>query len=1173
VSWNGKGFEVAAVAPDGVDVNGVLVRRKELIEGDVIRVGDLDLVLLNGSDEKVKATALGSAAPAKTTKRHEEPRREEPRREVLKREEPLHEELDHDDLEPLPAEISDRDLELLTAGEIEIPVVQPEARPKKAKAEPRREEPVPPDEPTAQPPRGEPKFDDGSDPEELPVLPVEPVAKPAAEPLPKAPATRPESAGVWGRFRGRRRPGEQDALKSPLVLGLGGLSLALVLVAAAIWLLIGREGANRLYEAATADREARRYAEAIERYEQFLKEYPSDSRADDARYEPGRTRVERYTAGASPDWDKAIQEFDRFAKASRDEPEFDQHRDLFLDLAGAIASGAAADAVRSGGREPLAAAAEGGKLYDRYAPADGSANSVRDRLAKEYAAAETAVRKQEYFDEAAKKIEAALAKSDLAAAFETRANLLNRYPDLASNKRVQTLLTRTLETERKLVRPVTAEDARPEAAPPAGSAVLTLVGHTQARAGEVSDGRLVFALARDAVVGLDAVTGRPRWRRAVGLGTPFFPVEVEASVPALLAFDASRNELLLIRRNDGEPLWRAAVGAAAVGPPLVTQGQIDLATADGRLLRFALETGAPLAGVAFPQGVVGPPVLADGGERLVLFGDRATAYTLDLRSLEVGAVSFTGQAAGAIDAPPAPFGKLVIACENDRLDSAVVRAFAVDAESGSLRQVAAERINGRTRQPLVARGNVLFVPSSPERITAFSISDDAGQPPLTQLAGVQIPDAQDVPTFLVTGPEGMLWEAGSALRKMRLGPKGLELLPGIVAPGRHTQPPQESGESLFVARSLASSPAVYVSQADREAMTGTWRTVLGGSILAAAIAGQAGTLVTDAGQAAVLSKTEQAGFVDAKPLPRWDEASPDPLQATTLFDGRAAVWRGGAAPLLWLVRPGEEPGQPRSVAAAPECAPVALDGGLVLPLPGKLEWLPDGNGSAVEAFLLPIGAEGQTNPKWKSLARLDGERFAVLDDAGALRVLAVRREPLPHLAEVASASLGKASEQPIAGADGKIVAAIDRQVRLLDPAGLRPLAEAALDRPVTGGPWVADGSVVVQTAAGAVVALDGERLTEQWRVAFDSPTAGGPIRASDGWIVASQTGTVLSVGDEGAERTRVDLGESLTGLHRIGESVFAATLGGSLLPLSMDGFNPSAADSASEGPPAGSAQR
>src|SRR5690606_20583107 len=142
--------------------------------------------------------------------------------------------------------------------------------------------------------------------------------------------------------------------------------------------------------------------------------------------------------------------------------------------------------------------------------------------------------------------------------------------------------------------------------------VVTLISHTQARAGTVSDGRLVFAVAGDALVGLDAVTGRPVWRVPIGLDTPFFPIEVDASLPALLAFDASRNELILLRRDTGEPVWRTATGAAASGPPLITQGQIDLATSDGRLIRFDLETGKPLTTVSFSQTVIGPPVLTSG---------------------------------------------------------------------------------------------------------------------------------------------------------------------------------------------------------------------------------------------------------------------------------------------------------------------------------------------------------------------------------------------------------------------------------------------------------------------------------------------------------------------------------------------------------------------------------
>src|SRR5690606_29461872 len=147
----------------------------------------------------------------------------------------------------------------------------------------------------------------------------------------------------------------------------------------------------------------------------------------------------------------------------------------------------------------------------------------------------------------------------------------------------------------------------------------------------------------------------------------------------------------------------------------IAQGQIDVATNDGRLLRFVLDTGETVGAVRFPQPIVGPPVLAADGERLVVFGEASTAYTLDLRSLAVQAVSYTGQAAGAIDVPPLALGKLLIVCENDQLETSVVRAFAIDAETGVVRPAAATRINGRIYTAPVARGILLFVSSSPER--------------------------------------------------------------------------------------------------------------------------------------------------------------------------------------------------------------------------------------------------------------------------------------------------------------------------------------------------------------------------------------------------------------------------------------------------------------------------
>ncbi|MGC1275888.1 MAG: PQQ-binding-like beta-propeller repeat protein, partial [Planctomycetaceae bacterium] len=864
VSWNGSAFEVAAVAETGVDVNGVLVRRKELTSGDVIQVGNYRLAFRRSRDI-VAAAAESTAAESAAT--NPPARGERRRRPEAPAESPR--ELNDDDWAALSGE---------SAAEESTPAFMDARRSRSKRAE--------------QAEHVETHREATGDDEPVLLDEVPKTPRPSEKPTPSPPAAAQteKPVGTIGRLRHTKRPGDQDILTSPLVLGIGGLSLLLLLAAGTFWLLMDREAADRLYGAAVADREAGRYAQAIRNYEQFLLEFPTDDRGTDARFALGLTRIERYAGGSSPDFEKAQTAFESFVRGHRDLDGFDAQRDSLRKLARQMTAGASDSAVRTGDRKLLNSAEQARQSFDRYASSDGSVDDVRQELTNKINAATAAVRKREFFDAAAAKIDAAIAKNDFMAAFGTRSDLLTRYPDLAGDKRVRALLAKSLAAEKTLVKSVPPAVNEANAEGSTAPVALTLVGHTQARAGEVSDGRLVFAVARDSLVGLDAVTGRPRWRTSIGLDTPFFPVAVDASVPALIAFDATRNELMLLRREDGTPLWRTPVGGAASGPPLVAQGQIDLTTADGRLVRFALDTGEAVASLQFPQPVVGPAVLTGEGERLVVFGDQATAYTLDLRSLAVQAVSFTGQSAGSIDVPPQALGKMVLVCENDRLDSSVVRAFALDAESGTLSQVASERIDGLVRELPVARGNLLFVPSSLERITPLSVSDDAGQPPLTRLGAIQIPEGKDVSTFLVPGPDGMLWAAGSALRKLRLVAKGLELLPDSLAAGRHTQPPQASGESLFVARSLPSAPAVYVSQADREAMTGSWRTVLGAAIVAYASDDDAASLVTESGQAAIVSgdKATSGSFIDARSLSQWDEEAPEPLHGAMFDDGRAA---------------------------------------------------------------------------------------------------------------------------------------------------------------------------------------------------------------------------------------------------------------------------------------------
>ena len=59
ISWQHKNFEVTAASPEGVQFNGTTVRHHLLTPGDVLRVGDVDIVLV----EESRNAALAQAAP------------------------------------------------------------------------------------------------------------------------------------------------------------------------------------------------------------------------------------------------------------------------------------------------------------------------------------------------------------------------------------------------------------------------------------------------------------------------------------------------------------------------------------------------------------------------------------------------------------------------------------------------------------------------------------------------------------------------------------------------------------------------------------------------------------------------------------------------------------------------------------------------------------------------------------------------------------------------------------------------------------------------------------------------------------------------------------------------------------------------------------------------------
>lgn len=1150
VAWNksGSGYEVAAANLDGVDVNGKVVRHAALRDGDVIRVGSVDIAFLNGNagtDEPPEKAAKGPGTRDADLKpiteeniygiadpelgsfkpeRAESPEPKVAEASATKRKEKKKARLPEKPKDDLPDD--------LFSGEIEIDQAPPPTLKRGTK-------------------QSSPRSDDDEEKEEKTVS----VSNPRER-------TRPDKSN---KPRRRVRPGEEDPLRSPLVLGLGGGVIALLLIGLTFYFMIGRRSSQNLYQGAVDAQAAGQYGQAIQQYNEFLKLYPRHNSADAARLGLGKSQVEARISGSSPDWKEGLVEVEKFLKDNRERDDYEDYRTAGLEYAERIASTASQVAKTSATgtdrrRELLETAKSANALLNRYG-SNETPPELTAKLEAGFRDAEAAILKQETRNAAVKQIEAALEARQPMVALAARDELLGRYADFSGDPELAKLLNRTLEVERSLiVQEDVGRQAVAEEPPDRPPVPLTLLLHARARSDELSEGRIVVAAAKDCCFGVDTITGEPVWRRVVGLDSPFFPMEVATSVPGLLLFDTVHRELVLVDRNKGSLIWRQPMEETASGPPLVHEGQVYLPTDEHHLYRIDLETGQVTSRLALSQRIVAPPVLAPNGSELFVAGDQALLYTVSLRPMECRRVTYLGHRAGAIEAPLVSMGSLLLVAENDRAESSVLRVFATSEADKPPQQVAAERVEGHVRDEPILRGRQLFVATDRHVILAFSVSDDPNQSPVVSAARFAMQQPHDGPFYLSAGPDGHLWMASSALRKFQLLTEGFQLDPNAVAVGYTSQPLQLVGGSLFVGRRLPYSGATVFTQFDREAMTSQWRVEVGAAVLCAQPAGtDAAVCVTESGHVfrIAAAELERGGLRKGPVLPiDVPDTLAEPLRASSVGNGRVAVFAGGTQPHLWVVNSAGQLEGSLELLKPLEAEPAMLQAGVVLPMSGRLKLAPLGStGAAPDDYLAPV-EERPAGVRWISLTTLDETQLLALDSGGALHKIQYRSAPVATLTQVAAFDFGTAVDQAAAYHDGRLILTLaDGRVQTVNAATLETLAETRLDAAASAPLWAVGDRLIVEVGGTKLDAFTiGTELNPLWNVPLEGARiAGRPVAIGGSLYVALSTGDVLKLNAENGETTeRISLGQPLNaGLTQIGNALAAPSIDGSLHPVEI----------------------
>ncbi|MFH5803692.1 PQQ-binding-like beta-propeller repeat protein [Alienimonas sp. DA493] len=969
------------------------------------------------------------------------------------------------------------------------------------------------------------------------------------------------------------RPGEQSIFKSPLVLGLTALAATLTLAAFAFAFLTAREQAQRLYDAAVEARAAEKYSAALETYDQFLRDYPADALVPTVRRERGLTTIERAVEGSGGKWAEGVEAIETFVRENRDRDDFaDSHPELAA-LSRRAALGAARQATAGGPRELLATVEEAQTLHRRYADPEAASTIDQSReVAAALRTAEAAVVKRETFGAARAEVTAALDRGDFAAAHRAREDLIARYRDLANDRDVRRLKADTLSAEREAVAPIPAADGPPPA-PPATPAVLAPAVVSRAATGEASDGRSLLTRAGSSLFAVDAVTAEPLWRAPVGGAgglAPFLPVNADAAGAAVLICDAVRPALLSVDRANGSVNWRLPLPAPATGPPRSAGGQALIGCADGSLLSVDPGSGAITGGLKFPRGVLSPPVAIGGTDdanpgRLLLAAEWDVVYTLVGNPPTVEAVSYVGQGAGAVAAPLQPIGRYVLMCDNDRADSALLRALAVDREDGGATEVGRARVQGRIDVPPELRADVLFVSSSPERMTAFAVTDEADKDVFSRLAAAQLPDPRPVPTYLAAGPDGALWAAGSALRKLELTGDGLQVTPAVLAVGRHVAPPQTNVDRLFTTRLTPAGDATVFAAAEADEMIGLSRTVLAPALLAVTGGARPAALsatgvLTPLGdgfpQAGAAGGTDGEGgnttfLTNGRDLPGLGGDGRDPLLARRLPDGGVVVGVGGDRPRAWEIDADGRAGRPIDLPAAPQLAPLPLGPGLLIAVAPRLELAIGRSGAKVTAYTAPIS--GDEAPAWTAAVRLSDTKAVVTDAAGAIRVIQYADGSPASLTESAAITPEWFADlPPVPAGDGLIVVGSDGQLRRLNGATLGETASVALPAKPLFAPAVVGDRVLVALENGTVAGFAAADLTAQTSTPLPEPAAGPPGGlGNEGAAIVTAGGVAVRFDPVGGGETgRVETGQPLVGApFLVGDQPAAAAADGAVVRL------------------------
>ena len=986
---------------------------------------------------------------------------------------------------------------------------------------------------------------------------------------------------LLGRQKGekpkRRKKSRENQWDSPLLLIGGGALLLLVLTGVLLTWLALRTTGDELFLAAEDDYKAQAYTQAIGKYDKFIKKHSKHPKASTARVRRGLARM-RYASEVNKNWVQALDTARKALPEIEAEADFAEARPELASLLPNIVAGFAQLAQEAGDTEQaqkyVDLAGQAMTLVDNSAYLPTSLRKGRqariDAIQADLALVVREINRDKQLQATIDAIRKAIEADDTPAAYQARKDLLGVYPSLAADASLREAVLEISRKQREQVRPLdlplgaTLEDDRPTAtthrvvfAPRRGGTAAGVENHR------------IFALASGRVYGIDAATGSVLWRQYVGYRTSIRPIPLGSDAGRdVLVCDGRRDELLRLNATTGEPVWRSAIGEPFLRP-VIADEDVFVTTLSGKVLAVDAASGEARAGAALPQAVRVGCAVDPRRPLLYQLADHSNLFVLSADTLECQDAFYLGHRPGGLTVPPVVARGFVLVVDNAGANHCMLHVATLESGGSTLvRPAEPIRLEGQVvTTPLVFEGRVALI-TTRGAIHVYEI-DPADTADPVRVAAETLGTAEEDVVGYPLVDRGELWVADTQLTRY-----GLQLSRGQLARKQaflegdaFVAPLRVIGDVLYCQRRRAGALGTTVAAIDLAADAGgmiLWETdlavpgsveVVENRISVQSAHGDVFSVGADALQSRIVQRP-------AASIPNAGEQAAFPYRVA-LGDGRVSrIGRSQrAGGVTCRFNNGETTAVPFSLMAigAPAAAPAAFAGGILLPTDdGRIHLVDPADGKEMMMPFQPRRVPGAAIT-WRKPATLDGDgkRFIATDGAERMFLVGIEDNPRTHLAAVAQTALAAPLESDPATVGNTVYAAVRAGVGhalvTYKLPSLESDKEFALDGAVVWGPVRLGDVVLLATQPGGLVCL-GEGPELRWKAPLSGANpVGEPILLDGQLIVALGDGTVLRLApDSGEETARIDVGEPVDGrIVALGNRLLLSASDGSLLVAEM----------------------